>query len=149
MKHVAALLGLGLCSLAGQAAAQQKEIVNLPGAAAPGPNSNLSNAIKVGNMMWVSGQLGTTQGDTVGNIEKETAGALDKIKNSLQAGGFDMKDVVSVQVYLVDMKDFQKMNGVYRTYFTDMKPTRTTVGVAALASASARVEITATAIKSQ
>jgi enamine deaminase RidA (YjgF/YER057c/UK114 family) len=41
------------------------------------------------------------------------------------------------------------MNGVYRTYFTDMKPTRTTVQVAALASPTARVEITATAMKGQ
>src|SRR5262245_25377138 len=130
----------------GSLLAQQREVVNLPGAT-PNPNAVLSNAIKIGNMMWVSGQLGTTQGDTVGNIEKETGAALDKIKKSLEAGGFDMKDVVSVQVYLVDIKDFQKMNGVYRTYFTDSKPTRTTVQVAALASPTARVEITATAAK--
>ena len=128
-------------------AAQQREVVNLPGAPAPNPNSVLSNAIKIGNMMWISGQLGTTQGDTVGNIEKETTAALDKIKKSLEAGGFAMKDVVAVQVYLVDIKDFQKMNGVYRTYFTDMKPTRTTVQVAGLASPMARVEITVTAMK--
>ena len=55
--------------------------------------------------------------------------------------------MVAVQVYLVDIKDFQKMNGVYRTYFTDMKPTRTTVQVAGLASPTARVEITVTAMK--
>lgn len=148
MKKVSAILGLAVLTLAGRLPAQQKEVVNMPGATA-NPNAVLSNAIKVGNMMWVSGQLGTTQGDTVGNIEKETANALDKIKKSLEAGGFDMKDVVAVQVYLVDIKDFQKMNGVYRTYFTDMKPTRTTVQVAALASPTARVEITATAMKGQ
>jgi 2-iminobutanoate/2-iminopropanoate deaminase len=132
--------------------AQQREVVNLPDAPAPNPSAPapvLSNAIKIGNMMWVSGQLGTTQGQTVGDIEKETAGALDKIKKTLEAGGFSMKDVVAVQVYLVDIKDFQKMNGVYRTYFTDTKPTRTTVQVAALANPVARVEITSTAMKSQ
>ncbi len=128
--------------------AQQREVVNLPGTT-PNPNAVLSNAIKIGNMMWVSGQLGVTQGDSVGNIEKETTGALEKIKNTLQAGGFDLKDVVAVQVYLVDIKDFQKMNGVYRTFFTDTKPTRTTVQVAGLASPTARVEITATAFKAQ
>ena len=148
MKKVAIVLGAAVLAFAGSVSAQQKEVVNLPGATA-NPNAVLSNAIKVGNMMWVSGQLGTTQGDTVGNIEKETTNALDKIKKSLEAGGFDMRDVVSVQVYLVDIKDFQKMNGVYRTYFTDMKPTRTTVQVAALASPTARVEITATAMKGQ
>ena len=151
MKRVAVVLGIftvmALMALPGRIAAQQREVVSLPGAPAPNPNAVLSNAIKIGNQIWVSGQLGTTQGDTVGNIEKETGAALDKIKNTLQAGGFDMKDVVAVQVYLVDIKDFQKMNGVYRTYFTDTKPTRTTVQVAALASPTARVEITATAVK--
>lgn len=148
MNKVSIVLGLAVLALAGRLSAQQKEVVNLPGAT-PNPNAVLSNAIKVGNMMWVAGQLGTTQGDTVGNIEKETTNALDKIKKTLEAGGFSMSDVVSVQVYLVDIKDFQKMNGVYRTYFTDMKPTRTTVQVAGLASPTARIEITATAMKGQ
>ena len=142
-----ASMAFTLILVAGQLAAQQKEVVNLPGAPAPTPTSNLSNAIKVGNTIWVSGQLGTTQGDTVGNIEKETTAALEKIKTTLQVGGFDMKDVVAVQVYLVDIKDFQKMNAIYRTYFTDVKPTRTTVQVAGLASPTARIEITATAVR--
>ena len=148
MNKVAVLLAMVVLSLAGQLAAQQREVVNLPGST-PNPNAVLSNAIKIGNTIWVSGQLGTTQGDTVGNIEKETGNALDKIKKTLEAAGFAMTDVVAVQVYLVDIKDFQKMNGVYRTYFADMKPTRTTVQVAALASPTARVEITATASKGQ
>ena len=148
MKKVSIVLGVLILALAGRLSAQKKEVVNLPGAT-PNPNAVLSNAIKIGNMMWVAGQLGTTQGDSVGNIEKETTNALDKIKKTLEAGGFAMSDVVAVQVYLIDIKDFQKMNGVYRTYFTDMKPTRTTVQVAGLASPSARVEITATAMKGQ
>ena len=124
----------------------QKEVVNMPGATA-NPNAVLSNAIKVGSMIWVAGQLGTVQGDTASTIEKETTNALEKIKNTLQAGGFDMKDVVSVQVYLTDIADFQKMNSVYRTYFAvDPKPTRTTVAVAKLVG-TAKVEITATAAK--
>ena len=147
MKKVALVLAVAVTSVAGQLVAQQKrEVVNLPGST-PNPNAVLSNAIKIGNMIWVSGQLGTTQGDSVGNIEKETGNALDKIKKTLEAAGFAMTDVVAVQVYLVDIKDFQKMNGVYKTYFTDMKPTRTTVQVAALASPTARIEITATASK--
>ena len=127
--------------------AAQREVVNLPGAPAANPNAVLSNAIKIGNMMWISGQLGVQQGDSAGNIEKETQGALDKVKKTLEAGGFALKDVVAVQVYLVDIADFQKMNGVYRTFFPDAKPTRTTVQVAALASKVARVEITTTAFK--
>jgi 2-iminobutanoate/2-iminopropanoate deaminase len=147
MKKFAVIAGLALAGLAAPLVAQQKEVVNLPGATA-NPNAVLSNAIKLGNLMWVAGQLGTVQGDSTLTIEKETSNALDKIKASLQAGGFDMKDVVSVQVYMVDLADFQKMNGVYRTYFTEMKPTRTTVGVAKLVG-TARIEITATAAKGQ
>jgi 2-iminobutanoate/2-iminopropanoate deaminase len=131
----------------GSVVAQQREVVNLPGAPAANPNPVLSNAIKIGNMMWVSGQTGTTQGDSSADTEKQTGAALEKIKKTLEAGGFAMKDVVAVQVYLVDINDFQKMNGVYRTYFTDMKPTRTTVQVAGLAGKTAKVEITVTAMK--
>ena len=147
MKKVAVIAGFAFAALAAPLAGQQKEVVMQPGQTA-NPNAVLSNAIKLGNLMWVSGQLGTVQGDSTLTIEKETSNTLDKIKASLQAGGFDMKDVVSVQVYMVDLADFQKMNGVYRTYFTDMKPTRTTVQVAKLVG-TARIEITATAAKGQ
>ena len=147
MKTFAVIAGLAFAASAAPLVAQQKEVVNQPGQTA-NPNAVLSNAIKLGNLMWVSGQLGTVQSDSTLTIEKETANALEKIKASLQAGGFDLKDVVSVQVYMVDLADFPKMNGVYRTYFTEMKPTRTTVGVAKLVG-TARIEITATAAKGQ
>ena len=80
--YLALVLVLSAAPLAAQ---QKKEVVNLPGSPAPTATSNLSNAIKIGNMMWVSGLTGTTQGDTVGNIEKETTATLDKIKATLQA----------------------------------------------------------------
>src|SRR5438552_2924050 len=100
MKNVAAVLGtfavLVLGAFPGQLLAQ-REIINPPGASAPNPNAVLSNAIKIGNQIWVSGLTGSTQGDTVGDIEKETTATLDKVKATLQAGGFDMKDVVAVQ----------------------------------------------------
>ena len=54
-------------------------------------------------------------------------------------------DVVSVQVYLTDMELFARMNAVYTTYFKADRPARTTVGVAKLAAAGARIEITVTA----
>lgn len=122
-----------------RAGAQQREIFNPPGTPT---NLPFNNGIKIGNMMWVAGMEGEVSGD----IEKETRSALEKIRSVLQAGGFDLKDVVAVQVYLADIADFQKMNGVYRTFFTDPKPTRTTVQVAHLVN-DARVEITATAYK--
>jgi 2-iminobutanoate/2-iminopropanoate deaminase len=121
--------------------AQGKQAFNPPGTPT---NLPFNNGIKVGDYMWVAGM----EGEITGDIEAETKSALEKVRSVLQAGGLDLKDVVAVQVYLADIKDFQKMNGVYRTFFTDLKPTRTTVQVAHLVN-DAKVEITTTAIKTQ
>ncbi|HZT29179.1 MAG TPA: RidA family protein [Bryobacteraceae bacterium] len=79
-------------------------------------------------------------------FEAEVRQALDKIGTILKAGGMGYEDVVSVQVYLTDMSLFERMNAVYKTYFQEPRPTRTTVGVAKLIGPS-RIEITATARK--
>lgn len=120
-------------------AAQQRQVFNPPGTPA---NLPFNNGIKIGNQLWVAGM----QGDITGDIESETKTALQKIRSVLQAAGMELRDVVAVQVYLADIKDFQKMNGVYRTFFADPKPTRTTVQVAHLVN-DARIEITVTAVK--
>jgi 2-iminobutanoate/2-iminopropanoate deaminase len=121
--------------------AQQREVV--PPNPNPNPNSNLSSAIRIGNQMWVSGNLGEVTGD----IEHETRTALERIQRTLGAGGFEMRDVVAVQVYITDLADFQKMNGVYRSFFPEHpRPTRTTVQVAGLVN-NAKIEITVTAVK--
>ena len=120
-------------------AGQQREVFNPPGTPT---NLPFNNGVKIGNMMWVAGMEGEVNGD----IEAEAKSALERIRSVLQAGGMDLKDVVAVQVYLADIKEFQKMNGVYRTFFSDPKPTRTTVQVAGLVN-NARIEITVTAVK--
>ena len=123
-------------------AAQQKEAFNPPGTPT---NLPFNNGIKIGNRMYVAGM----EGEITGDIEAETRSALEKVRSVLQAGGMDLQDVVAVQVYLADIKDFQKMNGVYRTFFNEgPKPTRTTVQVAHLVN-DARVEITTTAVKAR
>ena len=80
------------------------------------------------------------------NFETEVKQALEKIGVILKAADMQYTDVVSVQVYLTDMKLFERMNAVYRTYFPEPRPTRTIVGVAKLIGPS-RIEITATARK--
>ena len=120
-------------------AAQQREVFNPPGTPT---NLPFNNGIKIGNRLWVAGM----EGDVTGDIEAETKTALEKIRSVLQAAGMEMHDVVAVQVYLADINDFQKMNGVYRTFFDTPKPTRTTVQVAHLVN-NARIEITVTAVK--
>jgi 2-iminobutanoate/2-iminopropanoate deaminase len=109
------------------------------------PNPNLSPAIKVGNVVYASGQLG------MGNppdstIEGQTRRALDNTKRVIEAAGATMADVVRCTVFLTRASDFQGMNGVYREYFPKDPPARSTVVVAALVSAAAIVEIECTAV---
>ena len=72
--------------------------------------------------------------------------SLDNIAVVLKEAGMTPADVVSIQVYLTDGALFPRMNAVYKQYFKDPRPTRTTVVVAALVGAG-HIEITATARK--
>ena len=80
------------------------------------------------------------------DFETEVKQALEKIGVILKAADMQYGDVVSVQVYLTDMKLFERMNAVYRSYFPEPLPTRTIAGIAKLIGRS-RIEITVTARK--
>jgi 2-iminobutanoate/2-iminopropanoate deaminase len=109
-----------------------------------------SDGIVVGNTLYVAGTEGTDENNKLkaGGIGPETQAALDNIQKVVKQAGFEMKDIVSVTVYLADIKDFPEMNKVYRTVMPDPKPTRATVQVAGLVN-NARVEISAIAVKAQ
>lgn len=107
-----------------------------------------SPAILVGDTLYVSGNIGADlkTGKVPENFEDEVRVCLENIRILLKAGGMDYEDVVSVQVYLTDMDQFQRMNSVYTKIFKEPRPTRTTVGIAKLAG-GAHIEITVTARK--
>ena len=115
-----------------------------------GPSKNLpfSDGILVGNTLYISGTEGNDDQGKLkpGGIGPETQTALENIQKVLKAAGFEMKDLVSVNVYLADIKEFGDMNQVYKSMVPDPKPTRATVQVAALVN-NARVEISAIAVK--
>ena len=117
-----------------QAAAVPKQAITAPGTR---PNPNLSGGIKVGDMLYASGQLGPADS----TIEVQTRVALERTKAVLEAGGTSMENVVKCTVFLTKQSDFQAMNGVYRTFFPKDPPARSTVVVAALVQANALVEI--------
>lgn len=125
---------------AASARAQERHAFNPPGAPTTLP---FSNGLQVGNTLYVSG----TQGTKSDSIGAETQSCLDNIKKVLDAAGFKPSDVVQVTVYLTDVKDFPKMNAVYRQFFSDPKPTRATVEVAGLVG-GAHIEISAVAVRS-
>ncbi len=124
--------------------AAEKKII-LPAGAKPG--GNYSPGILVDGTLYISGQVGQ---DSSGNIPKdfeaEVKQTLENVGAILKAAEMSPADVVSVQVYLNDAATFQRMNTVYRDYFKEPRPTRTTVVVAKLVGA-ASIEITVTARK--
>jgi len=121
------------------------EVIRDPNSAAPiGP---YSQAIRAGCFVFVAGEKGIdprTGSIVEGGIVPETRRTLENVKGILAAAGATMDDVVATQVYMVDLGDFEAMNGVYAGYFAKNPPGRTTVGVTSL-PAGASVEITATA----
>ncbi|HUX07020.1 MAG TPA: RidA family protein [Acidobacteriota bacterium] len=120
-----------------------REIIGGPSSGTP-----FSGAVKVGNTLYVSGQIAIdAEGNEVrDSIEAETAQALENIKRLVEAAGFEMSDVVKATVYLADMADYDAMNQVYIGYFPENPPARACVAVSALARGF-KLEISAIAVK--
>ncbi len=137
--HVIALLVLASAAAAERRAIQPE-----------GYNRGLpfTPGILVDDTLYVAGFSGEDPqtGAVPRDFEKEVKQALEKIGVILKAADMQYSDVVSVQVYLTDMKLFDRMNAVYRSYFSEPRPTRTIVGIAKLIGRS-RIEITVTARK--
>jgi len=109
------------------------------------PTRPFSPAVRVGDLIFLSGQLGTdpSAGGAVvpGGIEAETRQALENLRTVLVSIGSGMDKVVKCTVMMVDMSEWDRMNQVYREFFpSDRLPARSTFGVTALAR-GARVEI--------
>ncbi len=113
----------------------------------PQSTAPFSPAVKVGNMLYLAGQLGTEKGKLAeGGIGPETKQALTNIKTVLEANGSDMEHVVKCTVFLQDMKEWGAMNEVYKTMFTAGKfPARSAFGTTGLAN-NARTEIECIAV---
>jgi 2-iminobutanoate/2-iminopropanoate deaminase len=123
-----------------------RHAVSTPSApAAIGP---YSQAIRAGNMLFLSGQIPMdpkTSHLVAGGIEAQTRQVFSNIGEILKAAGASFDHVVSVGVFLADMNDFAKMNDVYATYFSSPAPARATVQVARLPK-DCLVEIQVTAV---
>jgi 2-iminobutanoate/2-iminopropanoate deaminase len=104
-------------------------------------SATLTPGIKMGDVIYTSGQLGTSRDTAQNTIQAQTKKSLENVKAVIEAGGGNMGTVLKCTVFLADMKDFQGMNSVYSTFFPKEPPARSTVAVAALASPTAKVEI--------
>jgi len=102
-----------------------------------------SDAVRVGNMLYLSGKIGNIPGTSElaeGGIQVETRQALENIKSSLEKYGSSMSEVVKCTVFLADIAEWGEMNEVYKTYFPVNPPARSALGASGLALDS-RVEI--------
>jgi 2-iminobutanoate/2-iminopropanoate deaminase len=123
-----------------------KRVIRTEAAPAPFQGAPYNQAIVVGELVFVAGQLGLEPGDTAieGDVATQTGQALSNLAAILEAAGSSMEKLVKTSVFLLDLADFQAMNEVYAARVGNEPPARSTFQVAALPS-GARVEIEAVA----
>jgi 2-iminobutanoate/2-iminopropanoate deaminase len=115
-----------------QAETQSKRrVINL---ATRPPQAAFSNAILVGDTLYISGNIGfdPKTNKPPEKIDDEVVNLLDSYKTVLAQAGFTMDDLVYVQISCTDLSYYDKFNAIYKTYFTKDLPTRQFIGVASL-----------------
>ena len=124
-----------------------KTVVYSP--AAPEPIGPYSQAIRTGNMLFISGQIAIQRSSgkmITDSIEAEARQVMANLEEVLKAGGMDFSDVVKSTIFLKDMNNFPKVNEIYGTYFKEEPPARETVEVSRLPK-DVNVEISFIAVK--
>lgn len=134
-----ALLCVGIALPLGAQASPAREVIGTP-------SRTLSPAIRVGNMVYASGQLGMRRDATDQSIGAQTRAALENTKRVLEQAGTTMENAVRCTVFLVEAADFQAMNAAYTEFWPTNPPARSTVVVKALVVPGALVEIECMAV---
>ncbi len=124
----------------------EKVVIRTENAPAPFQGAPYNQAIRVGDLVFVAGQLGLVPGGTTidGDVAAQTDQALRNLAAILTEAGSSMANLVKTSVFLADLGDFQAMNDVYARHVGDRPPARSTFEVAGLPS-GALVEIEAVA----
>lgn len=102
---------------------------------APAAIGTYSQAVKVGNTVYLSGQIPldpTTMNMVEGDIDANIVRVFENLKAVAEAAGGSLKDVVKLNVFLTDLGNFAKVNEVMARYFEQPYPARAAIGVAAL-----------------
>ncbi|MBQ3064188.1 MAG: RidA family protein [Clostridia bacterium] len=122
-----------------------KQIMTDKAPAAIGP---YSQALDLGNMVFVSGQIPVdpATGKMADTVEEQAMQVLTNLKNVLAAAGCEMTQVVKTVVFLADLADFATVNSIYESFFEAPYPARSCVQVAAIPK-GAKLEIECIAVK--
>ena len=109
-----------------------------------------SEAVRVGDTLYLSGQIGIKPGTLTlvpGGIEAEARQTLENIRTTLETHGYSLRDVVKCTVMLADIGEWARFNDVYRSVFSPPFPARSALGTSGLAM-GARVEVECLAARS-
>ena len=134
MKAIFALAA-GLCVLPALALGAPYKHYPSGGSAVSGPSPAYSAAVDTGDTLYVSGTADGTDPATGKPPVDATTGAkvvLNSVQRILQNAGYTMDDLVWVQIFATDLKDYAAFNGVYRTYFKGPLPARAFIGAGSL-----------------
>tara|TARA_B100000530_G_C15859947_1_gene448876 strand:- start:630 stop:1010 length:381 start_codon:yes stop_codon:yes gene_type:complete len=115
---------------------------------APQPIGPYSQAIKINNLLFISGQIAMhskTGNLVINKIEDETELVMENLKNILLAANCSLNDVIKCSIFLSNMDDFEAVNKIYGQYFSDPYPARETIEVKKLPK-NVNVEISAIAM---
>ncbi len=100
-----------------------------------------SAAVRSGNLLFVSGQVGMRDGKVGEGMEEQTRWTMENIRETLEHAGSSLERVVKCTVFIKDMSRWAAMNDVYREYFPAEPPARSSLGVNALALPELLIEI--------
>jgi 2-iminobutanoate/2-iminopropanoate deaminase len=124
-----------------------KDVISTDHAPGPFQGAPYNQAIRVGDLVFVAGQLGIVleSGELAGStVEQQTEQIMRNLAAILEAAGSGLEKLVKTTVFLLDLADFAGMNEVYARHVGDRPPARSTIGISQLPS-GARVEIEAVA----
>jgi reactive intermediate/imine deaminase len=145
MKSLRGLLAAVACiGPAGPGIAEDAHVVEFLNSGKVLPsNLPFSEAVRVGNTLYLSGQIGMVPGTmklVPGGIREESRQTLENIRTTLEAHGLTMADLVKCTVMLADIAEWSVFNEVYKTFFAGRYPARSALGANGLAL-GARVEV--------
>jgi reactive intermediate/imine deaminase len=140
MRHAALIAIVSFLACTTVEPVVEREVIRVPGSLEGLP---FSSAVRVGNTLYLSGQIGTLPGTrelAPGGVAAETRQTLENIKRVLAHAGSSLDRVVKCTVFLTDIADYQAVNAVYQEYFPVDPPARSAMAGSGLAL-GAKVEI--------
>ena len=149
MNRLTCTLATSLLAVVGATASAQEPAIEFLNSGKIVPATlPFSEAVRVGDTLYLSGQVGIKPGTlelVPGGIRAEARQTLENIRTTLEAHGYSMRDVVKCTVMLADIAEWATFNEVYKTYFSPPYPARSALGANGLAI-GARVEVECLAV---